>query len=97
MSNASRPRTCPTLRDWVHRYNADGLAGLADATLKTYAARLEAQLDELTAPANGCGGRERALRPCVIFVKARCKKNQRTRLELPLQFDRVAAQRVLSV
>jgi transposase len=37
-----------TLRDWVHRYNAEGLAGLADRPLPGRAPRLDAaQLSEL--------------------------------------------------
>jgi transposase len=39
-----------TLRDWVHRYNAEGLAGLADRPLPGRAPRLDtAQMSELAA------------------------------------------------
>ena len=39
-----------TLRDWVHRYNAEGLAGLVDRPLPGRAPRLDAaQMSELAA------------------------------------------------
>src|ERR1700694_3653890 len=70
MSRTDAARSCgmdrQTLRDWVHRYNAEGIAGLTDAPRGGGAPRLSrAQMAELWGLGLGgparCGGRPPAL------------------------------------